>query len=115
LAAIAAALDKLGAKANAITPVFATLDPARDTPKILEHYLAAFGPRFVGLTGTPAAIAKIAHEYRVYYAKHPLPGNTYAIDHSSAIYLLDPQGRFVKAYDAQATPAAIAEDLKAEL
>ncbi len=115
LALMANVLGKLGAEQDRVVPVFITVDPERDTSSVLKSYLAAFGPRFVGLTGKPADIAKVAHAYRVYYAKHPLPGGTYAVDHSSVIYLLDPSGKFVKAYDDTATPAAIAADLKSQM
>ncbi len=69
---MAAALDKMGADQNRIVPIFITIDPARDTPAVLKKYLAAFGPRFVGLTGTPGQIAQVEKEYRVYAKKQPL-------------------------------------------
>ena len=112
LALMANVLGKLGPNANLVVPVFVTIDPARDTPSILKTYLAAFGPRFVGLTGSPASIAEIARDYRVYYAMHPLPGSGYAMDHSSVVYLLDPKGKFVKAYNDEAHADAIAADLE---
>src|SRR5689334_24836254 len=56
LAVIAATLDKLGPDQDRIVPVFITIDPARDKPDVLKKYLAAFGPRFVGLTGTDRQI-----------------------------------------------------------
>lgn len=115
LALMANVLDRLGAKATRIVPVFITVDPERDTPDTLKKYLSAFGPRFVGLTGSPAAIAKVAREYRVYYAKHKLDGGNYSVDHSSVIYLLDPDGKFVKAYIDDAPPAAVANDLDAQM
>jgi protein SCO1 len=115
LAKMSAALGKLGTQADRFVPVFVTIDPARDTPSVLKTYLAAFGPQFVGLTGKPADIARVAHSYRVYYAKHPLAGGNYAMDHSSVIYLIDPNGNFVKAYDDDASPAALASDLKKQL
>ena len=115
LAVMAKILANLGGKAERITPVFITVDPARDTPAVLKAYLAVFGSRFVGLTGTPAQIAKVAHEYRVYYARHPLPGGTYSVDHSSAIYLIDPGGKFAKAYDGDAGAAPIVKDLQSLL
>ncbi|MGB8366144.1 MAG: SCO family protein [Rhizomicrobium sp.] len=115
LALMANVLDRLGAKSERIVPLFITVDPERDTPDVLKKYLAAFGPRFVGLTGTPQAIAKAAHAYRVYYAKHKLAGGSYSVDHSSVIHLLDPDGKFVKTYDDAATPASIADDLKAQM
>jgi cytochrome oxidase Cu insertion factor (SCO1/SenC/PrrC family) len=115
LAVMANTLDRLGPQADRVVPVFVSVDPARDTPAVLKAYLAAFGPRFVGLTGKPEAIARLAHAYGVYYRNRPLPGGTYSVDHSSAIYLLDPEGRFVKTYDDQDGPAAIAADLKKRL
>lgn len=36
-----------------VTPVFISIDPERDTPDVVNEYLADFHPRFVGLTGTP--------------------------------------------------------------
>jgi protein SCO1/2 len=112
LAKMSAALGKLGPQADRFVPVFITIDPERDTPSVLKTYLAAFGPQFVGLTGQPSDIARVAHTYRVYYAKHPLAGGNYAMDHSSVIYLLDPNGNFVKAYDDDASVPALAADLK---
>ena len=58
LGVMADALGKLGAGAGKVVPVFITVDPERDTPKVLKQYMAAFGPRFVGLTGDMAAIRK---------------------------------------------------------
>jgi len=112
LAMIASALEKLGPDASRVVPVFITVDPERDTPPVLKSYLAAFGPLFVGLTGKPSDIAKIAHAYRIYYKKQVLPGGGYSLDHSSAILLIDPNGNFVKAYDEQSGAAAIANDLR---
>ena len=115
LALMGAALEKLGPGAARIVPVFVSIDPARDTPPVMKAYVGQFGPRFVGLTGSAQDIAKVAHNYRVYYQKQPLKGGSYAMDHSSAIYLLDPEGRFVKAYDDQAGAAALAADLRKEI
>jgi cytochrome oxidase Cu insertion factor (SCO1/SenC/PrrC family) len=112
LALIASALGKLGSGANRVVPVFITVDPERDTPPVLKSYLAAFGPQFVGLTGSVSDIADVAHAYRIYFKKVPVQGGGYSLDHSSAILLLDPNGHFVKAYDEQSGAAAIANDLK---
>ena len=110
LAMMADALDRLGAKSQRVAPVFVTIDPARDTPKVLKQYLAAFGRRFVGLTGSPSAIAAVEHEYRVYAERHPLPGG-YAMDHSGEIYLIGPDGKLVAFYDTGIDSKALAEDL----
>lgn len=97
LQVISAALDKLGAKADQVTPVFISLDPERDTPAKLKDYLSSFNRRLVGLTGTPEEIAKVAKEYRAYFKKVPdekHPGE-YSVDHTSIIYLMGRDGAFV--------------------
>ena len=108
---MAIALRRLGPKAQEIAPLFITLDPERDHPAVLRKYLAAFGPEFVGLTGTPKEIASVAHAYRVYFAKHPLPGGGYSVDHASTIYLMNPEGQFVSILDDQEGAAALEKDL----
>lgn len=97
LNAVAAAMDKLGPKANEVNPLFITVDPKRDTPAVIKQFAAAFSPRIIGLTGTPDEIAKVAKEYRVYYAVHRTgPGpNDYSMDHSSVLYLMGPKGHFI--------------------
>jgi protein SCO1/2 len=116
LAVMGQALDKLGVDANRIVPIFVTIDPARDTPAVLKKYMAAFGPRFVGLTGNQAEIARVEKEYRVYAKKQPLDGNgNYGMDHSSVIYLMGPDGRLVTFYDELISPDALAKDLKQKI
>jgi protein SCO1/2 len=119
LGVISQALDKMGADADRIVPIFITIDPARDTPPVLKQYVSAFGPRFVGLTGSAPAIAAVEKEYRVYAKKQPLdPGNPkrgYGMDHSSVIYLMAPDGRLVTFYDELISPNALTKDLKAKI
>lgn len=111
LAMLTNAFDALGGKADRIVPVFVTVDPARDTTEVLKAYLAAFGPRFVGLTGSDADVAAAAKAYHVYFRKNPIPGG-YAMDHSSVIYLMGPDGRFVTNYSIDQGPDTIAADLR---
>lgn len=99
LSLMADALDKLGPQGDAIVPIFITIDPERDSPAKLKPYLASFGPRFVGLTSDLATIKKVAALYRVYLKKEPLQGGNYAMDHSSVIYLMGPDGKFVGFWD----------------
>jgi protein SCO1/2 len=111
---VAQAVDKLGATADRLQPLFITVDPARDTPEVIRQYAAAFSPKLDGLTGTDAQIATVAKEYRVYYKKHVTgPGPTdYTMDHSSILYVMDPAGHFVGVIGADEGPDAIAADLK---
>jgi protein SCO1 len=112
LAVMSAALDKLGARADKLVPLFITVDPKRDTPEKLKSYLGSFDPRFVGLTGEPKDIAAVAKEYRVYYREHPAEnGGEYTVDHSGVIYLMDPNGAFVANYSLETSPEAMAADL----
>jgi cytochrome oxidase Cu insertion factor (SCO1/SenC/PrrC family) len=115
LAMISEAFNKLGAKADQIVPIFISIDPERDTPEILKSYLASFGPRFVGLTGTAAEVANVAQVYRVYYQKAPLEGGGYTMNHSSIIYLMDKRGKFVAHYEIENGPDALAADLAKRL
>ncbi len=110
LASVAAALDTLGAKADGVQPLFITVDPHRDTAAVIHPYVAAFSPRIVGLTGAPAALQQVAREYRVKVARHPDPGGD-LIDHTSVLYLVGPDGRYLAPIRADATSASIAQDL----
>ncbi|MEM9030542.1 MAG: SCO family protein [Pseudomonadota bacterium] len=97
LQVMSAALDQVGASADKIVPIFISVDPERDTPELMAAYVSAFHPRLRGLTGSTEAVASAAKAYRVFYRKVADPGSTsdYTIDHSSIIYLMGPDGRFV--------------------
>jgi protein SCO1/2 len=114
LTAVADAMDKLGTASSRIQPLFITVDPKRDTPAVVKQYAAAFGPSIEGLTGTPDEIAKVAREYRVYYAEHRTgPGvNDYSMDHSSVLYLMSPDGAFIAPVRADQSGDEIAANLK---
>ena len=77
-----------------VAPIFITIDPQRDTPAALKPFVAAFHPRLVGLTGTPAQIAAVTKAYGVYAKRMETsdPEN-YLMDHSAMVYLFDPDGR----------------------
>jgi protein SCO1/2 len=95
LTTLGKAMDELGPKARDVQVVFVTIDPARDTPAAMKTYLSSrvFPKNMIGLTGTPAQIAQVAKEYVVYYQKEGT-GPNYTMDHSTALYLMDPSGRF---------------------
>ena len=114
LNAVADAMDKLGPAASRIQPLFITVDPRRDTPDVMKKYAEAFGPKIEGLTGTADEIAKVAKEYRVYYAEHRTgPGpDDYEMDHSSVLYLMGPDGNFVAPMRTDQSGDEIAANLK---
>ncbi len=108
LQVVAAAIDKLGPKGEAVTPILITLDPERDTPARLASYVQSFHPRLVGLTGTPAEIDAVAKAYRVYAKRVDDPKSTagYTIDHSTFVYLMGPDGAYVTHF-THATPVDV--------
>ena len=97
LMAIGQALEQLGPDADAVQPVFITLDPERDTAGHLAEYVPLFHPRLLGLTGSREAIGAAAEAYKVYFAKIPIgkDAGDYTVDHSSFIYLMDRDGRYL--------------------
>lgn len=118
LQTISAALDRLGKSADQVTPVFITIDPARDTPSVLAHYLADFSPRLIGLTGTSDQIAAVAQAYRVYYGKAEGSDDAesyYLMDHSNIIYLMGRDGRYLAHFSLQTTPDQIAAAIRSHL
>ena len=106
-------LDKSDpALAARVVPVFVTVDPARDTPAVLGRFVAAFHPRFVGLTGSPDAIARVAKEYAVYYSKGPASAGGYLVNHSRTAYLMDPAGRPLALLPTDQGPQAVADEIE---
>jgi len=105
------ALDQLGKKKDEVGIVLITVDPERDTPAVLKSYVESFDGPIVALTGSPAAVAQAAKDFRVYYAKHPRSDGGYDMDHSAVIYVMDPQGRFTATF----TPENTAEEITARL
>jgi protein SCO1/2 len=100
------------ARAASVTPVFVTVDPARDTPAVVKSFTAAFHPRMVGLTGPQAAIADAAKAHAVYFTKgEATSGGGYLMDHSRQAYLIDPQGRPVALVPQDQGPDAVAAEL----
>ena len=114
------AIEAMGRAGEAIQPVFITIDPERDTPEVLKAYVANFGPRLIGLTGSQGEVAAAAKAYRVFYKKvENADGNAYLMDHTSIIYLMDRKGLYVRHFtystDAKALSEALADAMDASL
>ncbi|HXY98574.1 MAG TPA: SCO family protein [Stellaceae bacterium] len=92
LTSIGAALDALGPLAEKVQPLFITIDPMRDKPRVMTAYLKAFDPRIIGLRGTSQQIAEAAKQFQVYYRLQRLADGGYGIDHSGFVYVVNPQG-----------------------
>jgi protein SCO1/2 len=98
LSQIALALDKLGPDAGKVQPIFITVDPARDTPEVMGQYTEAFDPRIVGLSGSAEQIAAVSKAYGAYSERRNSGADAagYLVDHSTYIYIMDPDGKFVR-------------------
>lgn len=117
LQVMAQALEELSEEERAeFQPLLISLDPERDTPEALASYVETpvFPEGLIGLTGSAEQIATAARAYRVYYARSEADGSMaeYMIDHSSLIYLMDRQGRFVEVFPHATTPERIARRLQ---
>ncbi len=115
LQTIADALDAIGPLAEAVQPAFVSVDPDRDRSDDLADYVAAFHPRLVGLTGSEAQVRAAAKAYRVHRTKVVAPGTApddYLVNHSSLIYLMGPDGKFVTLFTLRTDSESMAATLR---
>ncbi len=116
LGGIGRALDQLTPQQRAqIVPIFISVDPKRDTVDQLSQYVRNFMPDLVGLTGSPDQVQSVMREFRVYAKKVPGDGANYTVDHSSILYLMDRQGKFLKPFPGSIPSNDLAAALKKAL
>jgi protein SCO1/2 len=116
LQSISLALDKLGAVAEAVQPLFITVDPERDTPARLAEFVSSFHPHLIGLTGSLAEIRKTAIAYRTFFVKNNAAASgEYSVDHTGFIYLIGKDGQYLGFILPGATPDAIADAIRTRL
>ena len=99
------------ARAALVTPIFISVDPDRDTPAVLKDYVAAFHPRLVGLTGTPAQLADTVKRYGGYFEKAPATGGGYNVNHSRLAELIGPKGEPITLLSYDKGADAVAAEL----
>ena len=95
LARLARLRRQLGQGDDALSIVFVSVDPERDTPAELQAYLSLFDAPVVGLTGTPAQVEQVKKQFGIFSRKVDQPGGGYSVDHTAAVILLDRNGQFV--------------------
>jgi protein SCO1/2 len=112
----AAAVDLLAENGIDVTPVFVTVDPARDTPAVMTEYTGYMHPDMLGLTGSPEQVAGAAGAYRVYYkvGETAEGADDYPVDHSTFTYLMEPGG-LVDFFRREVTPEAMADRVACHL
>ena len=100
------------ARAAKVQPIFISVDPARDTPAVLGRFVAPFHPRMLGLTGSEAEIARVAHAYRIYYQRgEPSPNGGYMVNHTRMAVLYGPEGQPIAIIPTDQGPEAVATEL----
>jgi protein SCO1 len=110
---LAEAKRLLGPDGDRLQGIFISIDPERDTPEIMQQYMANFDPTFLALYAAPDALPEVAKSYKIYYKKVNGPTPTsYSMDHSAGSYVYDPQGR-IRLYNRYGSGApALAADVK---
>lgn len=102
-------VDILDARGVDITPVFITIDPARDTVQALNDYASVSHDRLIALTGTEEQIKIASKAYRTFYRKNG-EGDDYLMDHSTFSYLMDKTG-FLQFFRRDLTPEEMAKTI----
>ncbi|EXI67865.1 MAG: BsSco [Candidatus Accumulibacter sp. SK-11] len=104
------------AERERVQAIFISVDPERDTPARLKEYAPFFHPTLIGLSGSREQVAAVATAYGSSYQKQPAnaEGN-YAVDHSSATYVVDPQGRLAGSLPHAASPAQTVAFIRQQL
>jgi protein SCO1/2 len=106
------ALNAIGPLADRIQPIFITVDPVRDTASQMGQYLSAFSPRIVGLRGDPKQTEIVSKQFHTYYRARSLGNGAYAVDHSSFLYVISPDGRVAKVLPDSLRDQKLAEELR---
>lgn len=114
LSEVAQVMDDLGPEAGKVQPLFISIDPERDRRLGLSAYTEAFHPSILGLAGTEAETRAAAESFKIFYereseAKSP---DGYTMSHSTGLFLIGPDGAWLRQF-AYGTPAAdILSDLQ---
>jgi protein SCO1/2 len=102
LAALGQAVRLLGDDSTRVQGLFVTVDPKRDTPRVLRGYVRSFNESFLGLRGDRGETARTAHEFRVEAGEH----------HSTPVFLFDPAGRLRLVARPETSPQSLAHDMR---
>lgn len=107
---------ELGADGERVNFVLISVDAERDTPEALASYVQAFDPAFIGLQGEEATLRKIGRDFGLFWEKQPPAADgSYDVEHSSAAYMLDPEGRLKIVYSYGTPYSTFVRDLRALL
>jgi protein SCO1 len=107
----ASAVDVLAERGMSVTPVFISIDPARDTPEVVGDFADNMHPKMIGLTGSPEQVKAASEAYRTYYKAHDAEDEFYLVDHSTFSYLVMPGEGFVDFFRRDVSPDQMADKI----
>ncbi len=116
LSVLTQAFTQMGAMSEKIQPYFISIDPERDTVKLLREYVAYFDQRLIGLTGSEAMIKRVADQFKVRFEKGKREKSNpdlYAVDHTASLYLMAPDGSFITKFAHGITADSLIAELAA--
>jgi protein SCO1/2 len=112
MSAMARVRRELGGAADRVQGIMISVDPGRDTPTILSQYVRAFDPTFIGLTGDKEAIDAAGAPFGLFYEiREGSAASGYLVDHTTPMYLIDPEGNLLMVYAYETPASGIAADL----
>ncbi|MGQ0567241.1 MAG: SCO family protein [Gemmobacter sp.] len=117
LSEVAQVMDDLGPDASQVQPIFISIDPERDRRLGLRDYTEAFHPAILGLAGTEAETQATADSFKIYFAREgdAAAPDGYTVSHSPGLFLIGPDGVWLRQF-TYGTPAAdILSDLRSRL
>lgn len=103
------AVDLLAEQGYSVTPVFISIDPARDTPEAVSDFAANLHDKMIGLTGSEEQVKAASKAYRTYYRAQEAKDDYYLVDHSTFTYLVLPEHGFVEFFRRDDTAEAMAK------
>lgn len=107
----ALAVELLEERGKIVTPIFISIDPARDTPEVVGEFAEVMHPRMIGLTGSADQVKAASKAYKTYYKAHDAVDDEYLVDHSTFSYLVMPEDGFVEFFRREVTPDAMADSI----
>ena len=106
------ALKMVQSDRDKIVTLFITVDPERDDVELLKNYSQNYDPNILFLTGDKESIESVKKHYKVFAAKGKSDQTTdYLMDHSTLIYLMDKDGKFIDHFPHTVSPQVLAERL----
>jgi protein SCO1/2 len=109
---IAGALNRVGSSSSDVVTLFVSVDPKRDTAAVLKEYVSSFSTPLIALTGTDDDVRRVASMYHASYELVPTGTRNYLVNHTSAIFMIDRQGRLRQYFKYDEKPEVLAAALR---